>query len=437
MPPASSDLVLYYTLNETSGYFNDLSAANNDGAPNGPLTYGPGQVASAIGFDGNAAFIDAGTSSSLAPAAITVSAWVKPSSFSGNGNGQRTLIERRQYGGANSYQVALTPSGSATPGHVFFSRWSGASEIGAGSTSVLALNTWTHVAATYDGAMIHIFVNGIREDSQAASGAINADNLKTIIGAGNQGSANFYAGILDEVRIYAKALSAQQVADLYELGNRPECHGILQTNNPSATPTPIPSASPTPTASASPTASATPNPSPSASPTISASPTASATPAATPSATPPPTGIFIPDKKCSTNLHFNFIRASGGMRCWEGKVQYNTGSASWLLPFSSHKVKVNGGSYGVDDGCERIIVNGVTVVDRFGPCAQASGNMCLYAHGGSFGNQVEVIGPAVTMDIRYVDAFACTCKQGNLWVESTVTYEAPQCAEQPGYTING
>jgi len=50
---------------------------------------------------------------------------------------------------------------------------------------------------------------------------------------------------------------------------------------------------------------------------------------------------------------------------------------------------------------------------------------------------VSVIGHAVTMDIKYVDAFTCTCKQGNLWVESTVTYEAPQCAEQPGYTING
>jgi len=431
--------VLYLTLDETQGYFVDQSGQNNHGTAFGTLRYGPGKIGNAIGFDAATGYINTGSAASLNPPnAMTVATWVKPSGFDGTGTGQRTLIERRQYGSQDSYQLSLSPSGSATPGRIHFSVWTVNGQKSVDSVTTAPLNTWTHVTATYDGTMLRLYTNGVQEAQTAATGAITASSINTIIGTGNQGTINFYKGEMDEVRIYARALSAQETLDLARSATPPGCPtGGTATPTPSPTSTPTPTVSPSPSASASPTASVTPNPSASASPTASASPSASATPAATPSATPPPTGVFIPDKKCSTNLHFNFIRPSSGMRCWEGKVQYNVGSASWLLPFSSHKVKVNGGQYGVDDGCERIIVNGVTVVDRFGPCAQATGNMCLYAHGGSFSKQVDVIGSAVTMDIKYVDAFTCTCNQGNLWIESTVTYEAPQCAEQAGYTING
>ncbi len=429
--------MLYLTLDETQGYFVDQSGKNNHGTATGTLRYGPGKVQNAIGFDAATGYINTGSAASLNPSnALTVATWIKPNGFDGSGTGHRTLVERRQYGSKDSYQLSLHPSGSATTGRIYFSVWTTNGQKSVDSITTAPLNSWTHVTATYDGAMVRLYVNGVQEAQTVATGAITTSNINTVIGTGNQGTTNFYKGDLDEVRIYNRALSAQETLDLVQSATPPAgCTTGTASPTPNPSATPNPSTNPSP--SASPTASATPNPSASASPTVSASPTASATPAATPSATPPPTGIFIPDKKCSTNLHFNFIRPSSGMQCWKGKAQFNSGYASWLLPFSSHNVKVNGGSYGVDDWCERIIVNGVTVVDKFGPCASGQGNLCGYAHGGSFRNVVSVIGHAVTMDIKYVDAFTCTCKQGNLWVESTVTYEAPQCAEQPGYTING
>ncbi|MBI2445476.1 hypothetical protein HYV43_03760 [Candidatus Micrarchaeota archaeon] len=123
--------------------------------------------------------------------------------------------------------------------------------------------------------------------------------------------------------------------------------------------------------------------------------------------------------------------------CWEGKAYTGTAYATWSLPFSAHNVKFTVSSYGVNDGCERIIANGVTVVDRSSDCNYGSyGGLCKYSHGGYPGTTVDVIGPAVTMDIRYVDSFFWPNAPGGMWVEGTATYDAPQCAQEPSYTVD-
>ena len=74
-------------------------------------------------------------------------------------------------------------------------------------TAGLALNTWTHLATTYDGTTLRLFVNGAQVASQAVPGAIVAST-------GHSGSAEinvwgeYFAGLIDEVRIYNRALCA-------------------------------------------------------------------------------------------------------------------------------------------------------------------------------------------------------------------------------------
>ena len=77
-------------------------------------------------------------------------------------------------------------------------------------TSVLALNTWTHLAVTYDGAMLRLYVNGLLVASTAKTGAI-ASSANPLQFGGDAIYGQYFAGKIDEVRVYNVALSAAQV----------------------------------------------------------------------------------------------------------------------------------------------------------------------------------------------------------------------------------
>src|SRR2546430_13959271 len=74
----------------------------------------------------------------------------------------------------------------------------------------LGLNTWTHLAGTFDGAMVRLYVNGELVASQAQTAALTATAGTLQIGADSYTGENF-AGRIDEVRIYNRALSAAEI----------------------------------------------------------------------------------------------------------------------------------------------------------------------------------------------------------------------------------
>ena len=81
-------------------------------------------------------------------------------------------------------------------------------------------NTWMHVAATYDGSTIRLYVNGMQESSLAANIAIVTNNLPLSIGAQSD-ATRFFQGALDQARVYDRALSAQEIAGLVGGSLRP------------------------------------------------------------------------------------------------------------------------------------------------------------------------------------------------------------------------
>src|SRR5262249_22909287 len=77
-------------------------------------------------------------------------------------------------------------------------------------TSALGVNTWTHLALTYDGATLQLYVNGVQVSSTARTGAISTSTGQLQIG-GDSIFGQHFAGIIDEVRVYNIALSAAQI----------------------------------------------------------------------------------------------------------------------------------------------------------------------------------------------------------------------------------
>jgi len=76
--------------------------------------------------------------------------------------------------------------------------------------SALPLNTWTHLALTYDSAMIRFYVNGVLVGSSPETFAITTSTKPLCIG-GDPTQGQFFNGIIDEVRVYNVALTAAQI----------------------------------------------------------------------------------------------------------------------------------------------------------------------------------------------------------------------------------
>ena len=70
----------------------------------------------------------------------------------------------------------------------------------------MPLNVWSHLAATYDGATLRLFVNGAQAASQAFTGSIATSTGVLRIG-GNGVWGEYFQGRIDEVRIYNRALT--------------------------------------------------------------------------------------------------------------------------------------------------------------------------------------------------------------------------------------
>src|SRR5262249_55518295 len=77
-------------------------------------------------------------------------------------------------------------------------------------TAALTANTWSHLALTYDGATVRLYVNGTQVASQAQTGSLVTSTNALQIG-GDSIYGQYFQGAIDEVRIYNVALTAAQI----------------------------------------------------------------------------------------------------------------------------------------------------------------------------------------------------------------------------------
>ncbi|MBL7738685.1 MAG: DUF4082 domain-containing protein, partial [Chitinophagaceae bacterium] len=207
----NNNLVAAYGFNENTGTTAaDISGNNNTGTlTNGPLWSASGRFGAAILFDGTNDFVNISDANSLdLTSGMTMEAWVYPSNLTGF----KTVICKDRT--ASSYTYTLAANNNTT--NVNNQRPSSRIRTGTTNrtvtgTSKLTLNTWTHLASTYDGTTFRLYVNGVQVSSLAATGniAVTTDPLR--IGGTTALAAQYFAGLIDEVRIYNRALSQAEI----------------------------------------------------------------------------------------------------------------------------------------------------------------------------------------------------------------------------------
>jgi len=85
------------------------------------------------------------------------------------------------------------------------------------SGGTVRANEWQHVSATYDGSYIRCYINGKEVGKTADSGSIDTQDTTLYIGS-DGGAANYFNGLIDEVKIYHYALSPIDIREDYNSG---------------------------------------------------------------------------------------------------------------------------------------------------------------------------------------------------------------------------
>ncbi|OGV88203.1 MAG: hypothetical protein A3K19_27840 [Lentisphaerae bacterium RIFOXYB12_FULL_65_16] len=154
----------------------------------------------ALAVDGSGDYVEVADSATLRPAQLTVEAWLKPSSYI---NHSTAVMKSSSSSWNDGYGLAHYTA--ANDINFFVTNYSSYKVSG-----TLPTGAWAHVAGTYDGAWLRLYVNGSLVSSTAYSGGITHSTSPLLIGKGAGGGYE-WNGLIDEVRVWSVARGASDI----------------------------------------------------------------------------------------------------------------------------------------------------------------------------------------------------------------------------------
>jgi hypothetical protein len=200
--PGGDGLVAAYAFSETNGTTAaDASGNGHPGSVSGATWIATGKFGRALSFDGVNDLVTVPNAPDLNPATgLTVMAWIYPTVS----NGVRDVVIK-EGAGVDVYNLYHRNWRGRPEANVLIG---GVNRTAEGTS--LPKNTWSHVASTYDGVTLRLFVNGVQVASTAAAGSIPSSTGPLRVG-GNSLWGEFFKGRIDEVRVYNRALSQAEI----------------------------------------------------------------------------------------------------------------------------------------------------------------------------------------------------------------------------------
>jgi hypothetical protein len=200
------------------GNANDIAGANN-GILSGGVTFTNGEVGQAFSFDpANGTVIAPDSPSLRLTSQLTIEAWINARTL--NTSPGYAIVSKLAFAsGNNGYQLILV--GDTIQG-LFNSPGQSWPSEGIASGPIISTGIWYHVAFTYDQSAMKLYCNG----QPVATNVIGAYAIATSISALRISGADTHAyfdGLIDEPSIYNRALSASEIAAIYDAGSAGKC----------------------------------------------------------------------------------------------------------------------------------------------------------------------------------------------------------------------
>ncbi|MEN8220402.1 MAG: LamG domain-containing protein, partial [Pseudomonadota bacterium] len=220
MADLSDGLVAYYAFD---GNAQDESGNGNHGTVHGATLTDDrfGNLKSAYEFDGSNDYIEAPTN--FTHTTFTVGAWIK-------------LKTHQCYGGIvdgyhNKWEFVMDCQAGGKK--LEFAEWkSGGGYNEHRASSTLNTSQWYHVAVVIDNTSGSFYINGQFDSTFTMTASALTPVSKFIIGASLSGTAQYFNGNIDDIRIYNRAISKSEIQQLYHYkGCQPSIDIKLNSNN--------------------------------------------------------------------------------------------------------------------------------------------------------------------------------------------------------------
>jgi hypothetical protein len=197
----------------------DLTGGNAGVLKNG-ATFAAGEVRNAFSLDGSNDFVQVSAPSGLpvGNSARTIDFWFQ-TPVNLTTSTESSLV---QYGTASAGEMFGLITSQNAPGKLYF--YGNSADL-AGTTTIQP-NTWYHAAVTYDGTTVKLYLNGQLEASAARTLNTVIDGNGLTFGFRPDSNAH-WTGLIDEVEIFSRALSASEILAIYNAGNAGQCLPVM------------------------------------------------------------------------------------------------------------------------------------------------------------------------------------------------------------------
>src|SRR3989338_9673126 len=139
---------------------------------------------------------------------ITISAWINPKPQ--NSGTSRCVV-------CQGYEIFFRFQPDLNNTQFILNSFNPANDRAESAINSVLINQWTHIAGTYNGSNIIVYINGVQSNSVSPTGTYGGDTSNWGIGATSGGSTPFN-GSIDEVRIWNRSMSADEVWAIYNMG---------------------------------------------------------------------------------------------------------------------------------------------------------------------------------------------------------------------------
>ncbi len=205
------------------------AADGNHGTLEGDTTFAPGQVGFAFSLDGDGDLVQVPDNDNLRPAHVSMAAWINTSTIPGPGIAPAYIVARSGDNGKHGYELSVNyPRPDLGLGPVARVDMVADGDNAFGTvlgTSNVADGAWHHVVGTYDEQEIKVYVDCRLEGTKeytAGLAYLPGDPLR--MGTRDRFSnTSFFNGLIDEAKVYNRALSKAEVVAMFEAESGRSC----------------------------------------------------------------------------------------------------------------------------------------------------------------------------------------------------------------------